>query len=54
MSDKVETVKSPSAFSKWRNRAMIAGALLALICRVVPPDYRAVCDAIATICRGGL
>lgn len=39
---------------KWAKRAAIFGAVLALVCHLLPPDYRAVCDVVATICRGGL
>ena len=29
------------------------GAILALVCHLVPPHYRAACEALAAICRGG-
>lgn len=35
---------------KW---AALVGAVLALACHLVPPDYRAVCEVLASICTGG-
>lgn len=34
--------------------AALLGAVLALACHLVPHDYRAVCNAVAQICAGGL
>ncbi len=40
---------------KRRNRkiALIAGMVLALVCKSLPPHYHAVCNAIASLCSGG-
>lgn len=35
---------------RFRKHAAVIGAMLAIICHIVPPDYRAVCDALASIC----
>jgi hypothetical protein len=35
-------------------RSAAIGFVLAIICQLVPPDYRAVCDLIASVCRGGI
>lgn len=42
-----------TALKKWRRRALVAGALLALVCRHLPIDYQAPCEAIAQLCTGG-
>ena len=39
---------------KWYKRVALAGAALALVCHFLPPDYQAVCHAIANVCTGGL
>lgn len=39
---------------KLARKAARLGAALALLCHVLPPEYRAVCEAIADVCRGGL
>lgn len=39
---------------KWRKRAVIAGIVLALACKSLPPDYQAPCAAIANLCTGGI
>lgn len=38
---------------RLRRFAAIAGVVLAILCHVLPPDRRAACDAIASICTGG-
>jgi hypothetical protein len=38
---------------KLRRYAVLAGALLALICNRLPSDYQVVCSAIAKICTLG-
>lgn len=35
---------------KYWKHAALAGALLALLCPALPPHYRGVCDALATLC----
>ena len=42
------------ATKKTARRGVIVGAILAIVCHIVPPDYRALCDAVATICSGGM
>ncbi len=44
----------PEKTKKWYKRAAFFGAGLAFACHLLPPDYRAVCEVVATICRGGL
>lgn len=39
---------------RLRKHAAIAGVFLAVLCHLVPPDYRAVCNTIASVCTGGL
>lgn len=39
---------------KWYRRVALVGALLGLACSLLPPEYRAVCQAVANICTGGL
>lgn len=48
-----DTVKKERA-ARWRRRMYIAGAVLALLCKLLPDDYRAVCDALASACTLGL
>lgn len=38
---------------KWYKRALLAGAVLGLFCNLLPPEYRAVCKAIADVCSAG-
>jgi len=33
-------------------KAAIAGAILAVLCHLLPPHYRVICDQVAAICRG--
>lgn len=35
---------------KFYKHAAIIGAVLALLCHVVPPQYRVACDALARLC----
>lgn len=35
-------------------KTVIAGALLALVCRALPPEYQAPCEIVIKICTGGL
>lgn len=35
---------------RFYKHAAIIGALLAIICHVVPPQYRVACDALARFC----
>ncbi len=39
---------------KIAKRAALIGAVLAIICNLLPHEYRAVCHAIAQVCTGGL
>lgn len=34
----------------WRHAALI-GAVVAVVCHLVPPHYRVACDALASLCR---
>lgn len=43
----------PTALKKWRNRAVLLGVLLALVCKFLPEDYRGLCQAVASLCTGG-
>lgn len=36
----------------WRHAALI-GAVLAITCHVVPPQYRVACDVLAQLCHTG-
>lgn len=49
-----KTDKSKLDLKKWRKRAVLAGIVLAVVCKSLPEDYRAICDALATFCTGGL
>jgi hypothetical protein len=42
-----------SRLKKLVRVAMAAGIVLALLCHLVPKHYRAICDAVATLCTGG-
>lgn len=35
----------------WRHAALI-GAVLAVLCKLLPPEYRALCQAIVAACIG--
>jgi hypothetical protein len=48
------TDSSVETRKKWRRRALIAGALLALGCKLLPADYQGPCATIAQVCSGGL
>lgn len=37
---------------KVAKRAAQLGAFLAIVCHLVPPDYRAVCNLVADLCTG--
>lgn len=39
---------------KFRKYAIIAGVLLAMICRSLPHEYQAPCQVLARLCTGGL
>lgn len=48
-------VKVPSLTEdakKFARRGAQLGAVLAVICNLLPHEYRAVCSAIADVCRG--
>lgn len=34
--------------------AAIAGAVLGLVCTLLPPEYQTVCSAIVSVCTGGI
>lgn len=46
--------EEPSQVKKIVKRAAVAGFVLALLCPVLPPEYRPVCELIAKLCTGGL
>lgn len=35
-------------------RAAAFGVVLGLLCSALPPDYREVCRAVASVCTGGI
>jgi hypothetical protein len=39
---------------KWHKYVMIAGIVLGIACKLVPPTYQSPCETIAKICSGGL
>lgn len=39
---------------RLRRHAAVVGVVLAILCHIVPPEYRAACDALASLCTGGL
>lgn len=39
---------------KYIRRAALAGAVLALLCAALPPEYREPCRVLAAICTGGI
>lgn len=45
---------STDALKKWRRRAVLAGMLLALLCRALPVDYQTPCELLAQLCTGGV
>jgi hypothetical protein len=50
------TDEHPTPWSDAARLAKFAGkiaALLAIICHLLPPHYRPICDALASICSGG-
>jgi len=55
MTDRNSDPKPPlTPAQKWRRRAFIVGAVLMVVCKSVPEEYRHVCDTLATICTAGL
>lgn len=49
----VEAEKPPvSALAKWRRRAVLAGIVLAIVCKFLPVDYRGPCQAVVSLCTG--
>lgn len=52
MSDENNNDEKTAALRRWRRRAVALGAVLALVCRYLPADYQAPCEAIARICTG--
>lgn len=49
-----EPDKTAENRKKWRRRALVAGAVLALVCKMLPEDYQGPCATIAQVCSGGL
>ena len=45
-----EEVEAAKAVAK---RAAVAGFVLAVLCHLVPPDYRVVCETLSKLCTGG-
>lgn len=45
---------SPKPKSRAVRIAFACGVLLALVCPVLPEEYRGVCQAVATVCTGGV
>ena len=44
---------APSTLARWRRRAVLAGIVLAIVCKFLPVDYRGPCQAVASLCTGG-
>lgn len=42
-----------TTLKKWRRRAVLLGVALALVCKLLPSDYRGLCEAVASVCTGG-
>lgn len=38
---------------KLRRHAVAVGAILAIVCHLIPPHYRVVCDLLASLCGAG-
>lgn len=38
---------------KWYKRVAFAGVVLGIVCHLLPPQYHAVCQAVANVCTGG-
>lgn len=50
-----EPAKAPDIVAdakKFAKMAAIAGSVLAMLCHLLPPHYRVICDQLAAICRG--
>ncbi len=39
---------------RYRKHAALIGIALALVCQVVPPQYRVVCDVVRQLCTLGM
>jgi hypothetical protein len=48
-----EKKKKSATPAAWRKRAAAVGAMLALVCHLLPEEYREVCRALAAVCTGG-
>lgn len=53
MTTEKKTDTAQLALKKWRRRALIAGILLGLVCKMLPHDYQVPCAAIAKFCTLG-
>lgn len=42
-----------AALKKLRRYAFVAGVLLAIVCKSLPPEYQSPCKALANFCTGG-
>ena len=40
-------------FKRLAKHAATFGFVLAILCHLVPPQYRALCNQLATVCSGG-
>lgn len=56
MTNPKSTQKRPNLVEDFRKLARYAatvGTLLAVVCHLLPPQYRVVCQTLANICTGG-
>jgi len=44
----------PPETRRRARRAAAFGVVLGLLCSALPPDYREVCRAVASVCTGGI
>lgn len=51
---KLNLEEGPKPFKKYRKAALIVGAVIAIACHFVPPQYKAACEALAAVCTGGI
>lgn len=46
--------EQPKPRRRYARYAALFGVVLGLTCSALPPDYRAVCHAVASVCTGGI
>lgn len=50
----LDRVKAAVPKKSWRHYAVLVGVIVALVCKSLPPEYHAACEAVAKICTGGI